>query len=46
MNINSVARLLANVISLENIKTQQHIIQRNDGGVNEILITKLLGVLK
>ena len=29
MNINSVAWLLANVISLENLKTQQHIIQRN-----------------
>ena len=29
MNISSVAWLLANVISLENLKTQQHIIQRN-----------------
>ena len=29
MNMNSVAWLLANVISLENLKTQQHIIQRN-----------------
>ena len=29
MNINSVAWLLANVIGLENLKTQQHIIQRN-----------------
>ena len=29
MNINSVAWLLANMISLENLKTQQHVIQRN-----------------
>ena len=29
MNINSVAWVLANMISLENLKTQQHIIQRN-----------------
>ena len=29
MNINNVAWLLANMISLENIKTQHHILQRN-----------------
>ena len=29
MNINNLAWMLANMISLENIKTQQHILQRN-----------------
>ena len=29
MNINNVAWLLANMIRLENLKTQQHILQRN-----------------
>ena len=29
MNINNLAWLLANMISLENLKTQQHILQRN-----------------
>ena len=35
MNINNVAWLLANMISLENIKTQQHIHQRS---VDEIRV--------
>ena len=49
MNINSVAWLLANVISLENLKTQQHIIQRKADEVRvgvEMMNSKLLGVLK
>ena len=49
MNINSVAWLLANVISLENLKTQQHIIQRNADEVRvgvEMMNSKLIGVLK
>ena len=29
MNINNLAWVLANMISLENLKTQQHILQRN-----------------
>ena len=29
MNINNVALLLANMIRLENLKTQQHSLQRN-----------------
>ena len=29
MNINNLAWMLANMISLENIKTQQHILQHN-----------------
>ena len=29
MNINNLAWVLANMISLENIKTQQHILQRS-----------------
>ncbi len=29
MNINNLAWALANMISLENLKTQQHILQRN-----------------
>ena len=29
MNINNLTWVLANMISLENLKTQQHILQRN-----------------
>ena len=29
MNINNLAWVLANMISLENLKTQQHVLQRN-----------------
>ena len=29
MNINNISWLLANMISLENLKTQQHILQRS-----------------
>ena len=29
MNINNLAWVLANMISLENLKTQQHILQRS-----------------
>lgn len=29
MNINNLARMIANMISLENLKTEQHILQRN-----------------
>ena len=29
MNINNLTWILANMISLENLKTQQHILQRN-----------------
>ena len=29
MNINNLAWVLANLVSLENLKTQQHILQRN-----------------
>ena len=38
MNINNVVLVLANMINLENLKTQQHILQHN--------ADKLLGVLK
>ena len=31
MNINNLAWILANMISLENIKIQQHILQHNAG---------------
>lgn len=30
MNINNLALVLANMISFENLKTQQHILQRKD----------------
>ena len=49
MNINSVAWLLANVISLENLATQQHILQRSADEIRvgvEMIISKLIGVLK
>ena len=49
MNINSVAWLLANVISLENLKTQQHILQRSADEIRvgvEMMNSKLIGVLK